>query len=166
MSNGIRRLPALNALRAFEVAARHLNFRLAAEELGVTQGAVAQHVRALEAQLGLQLFDRNPRSLSLTPAGRGYVGHIRRAFEIISDATARLRPEPRHLTISVTPTFATRWLLPRLPAFLPRRIQTSTCVSTPANGCRTFKAMALIWPSGWAARPLAPDWWRTCFSIR
>lgn len=117
MSDGIRRLPALNALRAFEVAARHLNFRLAAEELGVTQGAVAQHVRALEAQLGLQLFDRNPRSLTLTPAGRGYVGHIRRAFEIISDATARLRPEPRHLTISVTPTFATRWLLPRLPGF-------------------------------------------------
>ena len=56
------RLPPLNALRAFEAAARHLNFRLAAEELGVTQGAVAQHVRTLEADLGIKLFDRLPRS--------------------------------------------------------------------------------------------------------
>ena len=55
-------------------------------------------------------------TLTLTPAGRGYVGQIRRAFETMSDATATLRPEPRHLTISVTPTFATRWLIPRLPS--------------------------------------------------
>ena len=64
------RLPALNALRAFEASARHLNFRLAAEELGVTQGAVAQHVRGLEADLGIRLFNRLPRSLALTDHGR------------------------------------------------------------------------------------------------
>ena len=63
------RLPPLNGLRAFEAAARHLNFRLAAEELGVTQGAVAQHMRGLEADLGIKLFDRLPRSLALTTRG-------------------------------------------------------------------------------------------------
>lgn len=117
MKKGLSRLPPLNGLRAFEVAARHLNFRLAAEELGVTQGAVAQQVRGLEAQLGLQLFSRQSRSLALTEAGRSYVGNIRKAFDLIAEATAVLRPEPTHLTISVTPTFAAKWLLPRLPDF-------------------------------------------------
>ena len=82
------RLPPLNALRAFEAAARHLNFRLAAEELGVTQGAVAQHVRALEADLEIKLFDRLPRSLALTDQGRSYANHLRRAFEVLTQATA------------------------------------------------------------------------------
>lgn len=117
MKDGARRLPPLNGLRAFEVAARHLNFRLAAEELGVTQGAVAQQVRGLEAALGLKLFERHARTLALTDAGRSYAANVRRAFELISDATEALRPEPRHLTISVTPSFASRWLIPRLPQF-------------------------------------------------
>ncbi len=117
MKNNLSRLPPLNGLRAFEVAARHLNFRLAAEELGVTQGAVAQQVRGLEAHLGLQLFSRQTRALALTEAGRGYATNIRKAFELMVDATEVLRPEPAHMTISVTPTFATRWLIPRLPSF-------------------------------------------------
>ncbi|AJP59638.1 LysR family transcriptional regulator [Pandoraea vervacti] len=112
------RLPSLNALRAFEAASRHLNFRLAAEELGVTQGAVAQQVRGLEAELGMKLFDRHPRALSLTDNGRRYAGGVRRAFEMLAEATQTLRPEPLRLTISVTPTFASKWLIPRLPAFL------------------------------------------------
>ncbi|WP_176478473.1 MULTISPECIES: LysR substrate-binding domain-containing protein [unclassified Mesorhizobium] len=117
MADGIGRLPSLNALRAFEVATRHLNFRLAAEELRVTQGAVAQQVRGLEAELGLKLFERQPRTLALTEAGRGYVANVRRAFELIAEATEALRPEPQHITISVTPTFASKWLIPRLPDF-------------------------------------------------
>lgn len=112
-----RRSPPLNALRAFEASARHLNFRLAAEELGVTQGAVAQHVRGLEADLGIKLFERLARSLALTATGRGYAAQLRRAFELITEATATLRPEPQRLTISVTPTFASKWLIPRLPSF-------------------------------------------------
>jgi LysR family glycine cleavage system transcriptional activator len=110
-------LPSLNALRAFEAAARHLNFRLAAGELGVTQGAVAQHVRGLEADLGLKFFDRLPRALALTDQGRIYAAQIRRAFELIVDATGALYPEPLQLTISVTPTFASKWLIPHLPHF-------------------------------------------------
>jgi LysR family transcriptional regulator, glycine cleavage system transcriptional activator len=117
MTDAIRRLPPLNGLRVFEVVTRHLNFRLAAEELGVTQGAVAQQIRWLEAELGLKLFDRQPRMLALTEAVRSYVANVRRAFELIAEATEALRPEPQHLTISVTPTFASKWLIPRLPEF-------------------------------------------------
>jgi LysR family glycine cleavage system transcriptional activator len=112
-----RRLPSLNALRVFDVVTRHLNFRLAAEELGVTQGAVAQQIRGLEAELGVALFDRGARSLVMTEAARGYVGYIRRAFELLAEGTAALRPEPHHLTISVTPSFAAKWLIPRLTDF-------------------------------------------------
>ena len=135
MNDKSRRLPPLNALRAFEVAARHSSFRAAADELGVTQGAVAQQVRGLETELGLKLFQRLPRRLELTSEGRSYVGGIRRAFELIADATAALRPEPLWMTISVTPTFASKWLVPRLPAFLAAhpmldlRIQASESLS-------------------------------------
>lgn len=118
MSEAFGRLPSLNALRAFEAASRHLNFRVAAEELGVTQGAVAQQIRGLEAELGMKLFERHPRTLSLTENGRRYAGSVRRAFELLTEATQALRPEPLRLTISVTPTFAAKWLIPRLPAFL------------------------------------------------
>lgn len=117
MSEGFAALPSLNALRVFEVVARHLNFRLAAEELGVTQAAVAQQIRGLEASLGLALFERRARGLALTDAGRAYSGSIRSALAMIDEATRLLRPEPSHLTVSVTPTFASKWLIPRLGAF-------------------------------------------------
>jgi transcriptional regulator, LysR family len=117
MGQGFPTLPPLNALKVFEAVTRHLNFRLAAEELGVTQGAVAQQIRGLESSLGLKLFERLPRTLALTAAGAGYAVSVRQAFELIDEATRALRPEPDHLTLSVTPTFANRWMLPRLPAF-------------------------------------------------
>lgn len=117
MNQGFNDLPPLNALKVFEAVTRHLNFRLAAEELGVTQGAVAQQIRGLEASLGLKLFERLPRTLALTGAGAGYAVSIRQAFELIDEATRTLRPEPNRLTLSVTPTFASRWMLPRLPSF-------------------------------------------------
>ncbi|WP_110970473.1 LysR substrate-binding domain-containing protein [Pseudomonas huaxiensis] len=112
--------PSLNALRIFEVVARHGNFRLGAEALGVTQAAVAQQIRGLEASLGLKLFERLPRGLALTEAGRSYAVSIRKAFELIDEATRALRPEPTHLTISVTPSLASRWLIPRLSGFTER----------------------------------------------
>ncbi|ADX46751.1 transcriptional regulator, LysR family [Paracidovorax avenae ATCC 19860] len=117
MTPPLDRLPSLNALRAFEVASRHLNFRLAGQELGVTQGAVAQQIRALEAELGMKLFERHPRTLVLTANGQRYVVGVRRAFDLLAEATRGLRPEPGHLTVSVTPTFATKWLMPRLGAY-------------------------------------------------
>ncbi|MGO1120805.1 transcriptional regulator GcvA [Rhodovibrionaceae bacterium A322] len=109
--------PPMNALRVFAVAARHLSFRSAADELGVTQGAVAQQVRGLESALGCKLFDRLPRKLVLTEAGRRYLPPIEEALSLILTATQELRPQQITLSISVTPTFATRWLVPRLAAF-------------------------------------------------
>ena len=117
MPNGFPELPPLNALRVFEVVARHLNFRLAAEELGVTQAAVAQQIRGLEAHLKLRLFERLPRGLALTDAGLGYSASIRSALAMIDEATRLLRPQAAHLTVSVTPTFASKWLIPRLGNF-------------------------------------------------
>ncbi|OAP36733.1 LysR family transcriptional regulator [Sinorhizobium glycinis] len=109
-----RKLPPLNALRAFEVSGRRLNFRAAAEELGVTQGAVAQQVRALENQLGLMLFQRFPRGLALTPQGAAYLADVTRAFDTLGEATGRLLARPEAVTISVTPTVAAKLLIPRL----------------------------------------------------
>lgn len=117
MSEGFPSLPSLNALRVFEVVGRHLNFRLAAQELGVTQAAVAQQVRGLEAHVGVRLFERLPRGLRLTDAGRAYSASVRAALEMIDDATRLLRPAAQHVTVSVTPTFAAKWLMPRLGHF-------------------------------------------------
>ena len=111
------RLPPLNALRAFDVAGRHLTFRAAADEMGVTQGAVAQQVRLLEAHLGVQLFDRLPKGLAFTSSGRGYHAKVAAAFEDLRAATDILTPEPGKVLISVTPTFAGKWLIPNLPEF-------------------------------------------------
>ncbi|MDO6667817.1 LysR substrate-binding domain-containing protein [Paracoccus sp. 1_MG-2023] len=116
MSNDIG-LPPLNGLRAFAAAGRHLNFRAAAEDLGVTQGAVAQQVRGLEDHLGLRLFLREPRGLTFTEEGRAYHAAVSRAFLQLSEATAALRAAPSRVTISVTPTFASKWLIPRLAEF-------------------------------------------------
>ncbi len=120
MSAGFPGLPSLNALRMFEVVARHLNFRLAAEELGLTQAAVAQQIRGLEASLEIRLFERLPRGLGLTDAGRAYSASIRSALAMIDEATRLLRPESSQLTVSVTPTFASKWLIPRLGGFAER----------------------------------------------
>lgn len=109
-------LPPLNGLRAFEAAGRRLTFRAAAEELGVTQGAVAQQVRQLEAHLGIQLFDRLPKGLSFTAPGRTYHSHIAAAFDELRAATSDLKPEPGKVLVSVTPTFAAKWLIPNMPS--------------------------------------------------
>ncbi len=113
------KLPPLNALRAFEAAARHLSFKLAANELGVTPGAVGQQIGRLEQTLDVRLFDRLTRSVRLTEAGQLYVPAIRQAFAQISGATERIAPPKgvRALTVSVAPGFAAKWLVPRLGRF-------------------------------------------------
>ncbi|MGB0504555.1 MAG: LysR substrate-binding domain-containing protein [Pikeienuella sp.] len=110
-------LPPLNALRAFDYAGQHLNFRIAADEMGVTQGAVAQQVRLLEAYLGIPLFERLPKSLAFTSAGRSYHARVSAAFGELRRATETLKPEPDSVLVSVTPTFASKWLIPNLSAF-------------------------------------------------
>jgi LysR family glycine cleavage system transcriptional activator len=109
-----RSLPPLNALRAFETSGRRLSFRAAAQELGVTQGAVAQQVRALEEHLGVSLFLRHPRGLALTQSGAAYLVDVTRAFDTLAESTGRLLARPDRVTISVTPTVAAKLLIPHL----------------------------------------------------
>lgn len=129
------RTPNLNALRMFDAAARHLNFRLAAEELNLTQGAVAQQVRRLEAELGQTLFHREARGLALTEVGRRYHEPVHRALSMIEAATQNLQPSSGTVTLSVTPSFASKWLVPRLASFadahpdLDLRTSASTALS-------------------------------------
>jgi LysR family glycine cleavage system transcriptional activator len=114
-----RRLPPLNALKAFEAAARHESFTRAAEELCVTQGAVSHQVKALEAELGLKLFNRERQRLLITEAGRAYLAVVRDAFDRIGDGTERLLQRQRGgaLTVSTSPNFAAKWLVHRLGRF-------------------------------------------------
>lgn len=109
--------PGLNALSMFDAAARHLNFRKASEELNITQGAVAQQVRKLEAVLGVKLFVRNARGLSLSKQGLQYFTAVHEALSLIDQATDDLVGSQESLTISVTPSIASKWLVPSLPDF-------------------------------------------------
>jgi LysR family glycine cleavage system transcriptional activator len=128
------RLPSLNGLRAFEAAARHLSFTLAASELNVTQTAISHQIRRLEEELGIRLFIRKNRALALTPEAREYLPGIRAAFNDLRLATDRLlRKDHDHvLTISTLASLAAKWLLPRLSSFqeahpdIDVRITTST----------------------------------------
>ncbi|PAJ72277.1 transcriptional regulator [Pseudoalteromonas sp. NBT06-2] len=114
-----RRLPPLNALKAFEAAARNLSFTKAADELFVTQAAVSHQIKHLEEHLGLKLFLRKNRSLLLTEEGQGYFLDIRDIFTQLIDATDKLlaRGAKGSLTVSLTPSFAIQWLVPRLNLF-------------------------------------------------
>ena len=114
-----RRLPPLNAVKAFEAAARHLSFTRAAEELFVTQAAVSHQIKALEDFLGLKLFRRKNRSLLLTEEGQSYFLDIKDIFIQLADATDRLlaRSAIGSLTVSMSPSFAIQWLVPRLSKF-------------------------------------------------
>ena len=114
------RNPRLNALRVFDVAARHLNFRSAAVELNVTQGAVAQSIRGLEADLGIRLFRRLPRGVALTDVGLRYHNGIAKGLAVIDHATEELRTGANSITVSVPPSFASKWLVRKLPYFLER----------------------------------------------
>ena len=114
-----RRLPPLNALRSFEAAARLGGFSLAADELHVTHGAVSRAIRHLEDELGLKLFERATRKVTLTPAGETYAIAIRDALDRLAAATLSLTQDQSTgvLTISTMDSFAAKWLVPRLFRF-------------------------------------------------
>src|SRR5450631_3960502 len=113
------RLPPLNALKAFESAARHLSLKRAARELNVTPAAVSHQVKALEDYLGVKLFRRMNRALELTAAARAALPKLSAGFESLAQAVAAMGPQPDsgQLTVSVAPSFAARWLMPRLHRF-------------------------------------------------
>ncbi len=114
-----KRLPPLNALRVFDAAARHLSFTRAADELFVTQAAVSHQIKSLEDFLGLKLFRRRNRSLLLTEEGQSYFQDIKEIFSQLTEATRKLqaRSAKGALTVSLLPSFAIQWLVPRLSSF-------------------------------------------------
>ena len=115
-----RPLPPLNAVRAFEAASRHLSFSRAAEELGVTQGAISKHVISLEDFIGAQVFQRSPTGLSLTQEGYTLMEALRPAFAMMSDAFSHYHRKPPRSSIcriATLASFASQFLVPRLPEF-------------------------------------------------
>jgi LysR family glycine cleavage system transcriptional activator len=115
----VHRLPPLNSLRAFDAAARHLSFKKAAQELNVTPAAIGHQVKGLEEYLGLQLFRRLNRALLLTEAGQACLPELKEGFDKLLGAVETLRArDPRSvLTATVAPSFAAKWLIPRLHRF-------------------------------------------------
>lgn len=126
------RLPPLASLRFFEAAGRHRSFKLAAADLNVTPSAVSHGIVGLEQALGVELFIRGPRHLSLTSAGAEYLAYVSEALALIAIGTQRL---PNHranqaIAVSCAPTLASRWLLPRLHGFSKRWPNISVTVDT------------------------------------
>lgn len=125
-----RSLP-LNAVRVFELAAQHLSFTKAGEELSLTAAAVSAQVKLLESYLGTPLFVRSNNRLSLTPAGENYFPRVRDAFRALQHATDQvLDQRPASLRVAVPPAFGTKWLVPRLFRFLARHPDVAVEVVT------------------------------------
>lgn len=128
------RLPPLAALRAFESAARHLSFKKAALELHVSPAAISQQIKTLEAFLGLRLFLRLTRALELTPPALAMLPKIRAAFECLADAVETTRQiDDGPLTVAAPPSFASRWLVPRLPRFSAAHPEVELRLSSGAD---------------------------------
>lgn len=121
-----RRIPSTTALTVFEAAARHESFTRAAEELAMTQSAACRQIGALETQLGVKLFRRTRRGVRLTDAGADYARRVTERLDALERDTLELMAGAGRMPVielAVVPTFGTRWLLPRLPGFMPGAVQ-------------------------------------------
>ena len=134
------RLPSLNALRAFEAAARHGGFVAAAAELCVTRGAVSRHVKLLEEELGVRLFVRHPQGVHLTPAGRRLQPILAEAFGAIARAARRVADEDGALRVLCPPATSIRWLIPRLGGFGAAHPEIRLQLTTDFHGGSGFDA--------------------------
>ncbi len=125
-------LPSLNALRAFESVSRHLNYRVAAEDLNVSPAAVKQLVSKLGNGLGSLLVERKGRGLALTDAGKAGREDLSRAFRLIATSVEKMRSADRRqrLIVSVEPSFATAWLVPRLDRFRNRNAHIDVLIDS------------------------------------
>lgn len=166
--NTRRALPPLGGLRAFEAAARLGSVTAAADELCVTHGAVSRHIRGLEDWAGVALFDRIGKRLKLTEAGRAYRDALSVAFDGIAAASTRLKETGRKttvLTVNALPTFAMRWLLPRLASFQKRaadvelRLVTSDEPLTrlPQGALSVAIRREMSWPKGFTGAPFLAE---------
>ncbi|WP_168789041.1 LysR family transcriptional regulator [Paraburkholderia aromaticivorans] len=123
-----RKIPSTTALSAFETAARHQSFTKAADELAVTQSAICRQIGSLEDFLGVKLFRRDRRGVSLTEAGHIYSHKVASRLDDVERDTLELMAKRGHgatLEVAVVPTFATKWLLPRMPLFIRQHPEVS-----------------------------------------
>jgi LysR family glycine cleavage system transcriptional activator len=127
---GMRRLPPLASLRAFEAAARHMSFKKAAEEFAVTPTAISHQIKLLEEILGLKLFERRIRQVSMTEAGQQLLPPLREGFDLMAGAVERIAAHRAHPSIVITTTtaFAAHWLIPRLATFRQRHPEIALSV--------------------------------------
>jgi len=127
----LQRLPSLDLLRGFEAAARHLSFTKAAQEMHLTQSALSRQIRELEEQLGVELFDRRHRALSLTDAGRLLLPTAVQVVTLVRSALNDIRTLTgvRTLHVATTPAFASLWLIPRLAEFTRKHETVSVRIS-------------------------------------
>ncbi|WP_142848331.1 transcriptional regulator GcvA [Telmatospirillum sp. J64-1] len=152
----LRRLPPLNALRIFESAGRHESFAKAAEELHLTPSAISHQIRTLEEHLGVALFQRGRRGLTLTEAGRAYLRTVRSAFQQIAEATLKLQGESEieTLTLGAVTSFANVWLAPRLGSFVKSHPSIDLRVTSqvrPADFDHGLDAAILYGAGDWPA---------------
>lgn len=148
-----RPLPPLNALRAFQVAARHLSFTRAAEELFVTPSAVSHQIKTLEESLGVVLFLRDAKSLVLTAAAKAYLPGVQEAFRQMVFATHHLHRSQGTpaLKLNLPPTFAVKWLAPRMRRFMLAHPDIDLKIATgkdPVDFAREDYDMAVRYGSG------------------
>jgi LysR family glycine cleavage system transcriptional activator len=138
------RLPSLKFLKTFQLAASHLSFKVAAEELCVTASAVSHQIKTLEENLGIALFERGPHSLSLTEAGINYLQHLETIFSKLETVTEQLRVRYGRgvVRFHIPPFFASEMLLPRLPAFLEVRPDTDIHINTTVATLESHPAEA------------------------
>lgn len=122
--------PNLNNLRAFDAAARHGTLGAAAKELNVTSGAISQHINQLEASLEAKLFDRHRRGLRLTDAGKQLHAPIAQAMRLVHEGIAELKSVSEHISLAITPSMATRWLLPRVASLAETNPEISLQIVT------------------------------------
>ncbi|MGK7870891.1 LysR substrate-binding domain-containing protein [Falsiroseomonas sp. E2-1-a20] len=170
-----QRLPPLTALRAFEATARHMSFKAAASELGVTPTAISHQVRDLEEACGTALFRRRPRPLKLTKAGDHLFPVLQAGFDSIAAAVSGLREaeERQPLRVTTTNAFAHRWLVPRLPlwrAAHPRQmlevIGTDALVDLQAGEADLAIRYAPAAPAGLVSREILRDtFWPMCSPV-
>ena len=158
----VRRLPNLNAVKAFDAAARHQSFSRAADELSVTHAAISRHVRALEEELGVRLFDRKHRQVLLTGAGERYAATVEQALRSIAMDTLDLRSkETTRVVLEVETDLATLWLLPLLSQFPFETSGIELDIRAQAGTTRTIQAdadLAITWgflqTPGYEVQPL------------
>jgi len=157
------RLPSLNALRAFEAAARHQSFARAAAELHVSEGAISRHVKLLEEELGLPLFIRRARQVELTEHGRKFLPVLSKAFKAIAAGFVDVAAEAPKLRLISQPSFSIRWLIPRLDLF--RQSHPAIAVNVTTGIYEWPEAIGGGYDLAFGCGPQCPEGWEAMLVV-